>query len=45
MKYLLDTDHISLLEHRRGPLYAAMVVRLNLHAADGIGVGVVSFQE
>lgn len=45
MKYLLDTDHISLLEHRRGPLYAALVVQLNLHAADGIGVCVVSFRE
>ena len=45
MKYLLDTDHISLLEHRRGPQYAALVVRLNLHAADGIGVCVVSFHE
>lgn len=45
MKYLLDTDHISLLEHRRGSQYAALVVRLNLHAADGIGVCVVSFQE
>jgi tRNA(fMet)-specific endonuclease VapC len=45
MKYLLDTDHISLLEHRRGPQYAALVVRLNLHAADGVGVCVVSFQE
>jgi tRNA(fMet)-specific endonuclease VapC len=45
MKYLLDTDHISLLEHRRGPQYAALVARLNLHAVDGIGVCVVSFQE
>ena len=45
MKYLLDTDHISLLEHRRGTEYAAFSVRLNLHAADGIGVCVVSFQE
>jgi tRNA(fMet)-specific endonuclease VapC len=45
MKYLLDTDHISLLEHRRGPQYAAFSVRLNLHAADGIWVCVVSFQE
>lgn len=45
MKYLLDTDHLSLLEHRQGPLYAALVVRLNLHAADGIVACVVSFRE
>jgi tRNA(fMet)-specific endonuclease VapC len=45
MKYLLDTDHISLLEHRSGPAYAAFALRLNLHATDGIVVSVVSFQE
>ena len=45
MMYLLDTDHITLLEHRSGPAYAAFALRLNLHATDGIAVSVVSFHE
>jgi tRNA(fMet)-specific endonuclease VapC len=45
MKYLLDTDHASILQWQAGADYAALVAHLNLHAADGVGVSVVSFQE
>lgn len=45
MSFLLDTDHISLLEHRGGANYAAFALRLNLHAAEGICVSVISFEE
>ena len=36
MTYLLDTDHITLLEHRSGPAYAAFALQLNLHPADEV---------
>lgn len=43
--YLLDTDHISLLEHKNGADYAVFVTQLNLHSEEGIVVSVVSFHE
>lgn len=45
MKYLLDTDHASILHWPGGTEYAVLVAHLNLHAADGTGVSVVSFHE
>jgi tRNA(fMet)-specific endonuclease VapC len=45
VKYLLDSDHLSLLEHTTGSEYAQLVLNLNLHHAEGIGVSVSSFQE
>ncbi len=45
MKYLLDSDHITLLGHPTGSQYAQLVLNLNMHLADGIAVSVVSFQE
>ena len=43
--YVLDTDHISLLEYRSGAAYAAFVLQLNLHSGDGITVSAISFHE
>ena len=34
MKYLLDTDHISILQLRSGPEYAALAARVAQHTAD-----------
>jgi tRNA(fMet)-specific endonuclease VapC len=45
IKYLLDTDHASILQLPGGTDYAVLVARLNVHAADGVGVSVVSFHE
>ena len=42
IKYLLDTDHASILQRPGGADYAMLVARLNLHAADGVGVSVAS---
>jgi tRNA(fMet)-specific endonuclease VapC len=45
MKYLLDSDHASILEWRTGAEYAVLVAQINTHADEGIGVSVVSFHE
>ena len=45
MKYVLDTDHISLLEYRTGSAYAAFVLQLNIHSGDEITVSAISFHE
>jgi tRNA(fMet)-specific endonuclease VapC len=45
MTYLLDTDHVSILERRAGSDYAALVANLNLHPDTDVGVSVVSFHE
>lgn len=45
MKYLLDTDHISFLQRRSGPEYAALSVRIAQHAPADFGLPVVSFHE
>ncbi len=45
MRYLLDTDHASILERPGGADYPPLVANLNLHVADGVGVSVVSLHE
>lgn len=45
MKYLLDTDHISFLQRRSGAEYAALAVRINLHAPEDFTFSIVSFHE
>lgn len=45
MTHLLDTDHISLLERRQGPDYAALVVHLNLHPDGSVGLPVAALHE
>ena len=45
MKYILDTDHASILERKIGPDYAVLTMNLNLHDPDDVGVSVVTFQE
>jgi tRNA(fMet)-specific endonuclease VapC len=45
VKYLLDTDHISFLQRRSGPEYAAMAARLALHPPADFAFSVVSFHE
>lgn len=45
MKYLLDTDHVSILQQQSGPAYSALSVRIaQQHPAD-LALSVVSFHE
>lgn len=45
MKYVLDTDHVSILERKAGADYAVLVVNLNNHIGDGIGISAPTFHE
>jgi tRNA(fMet)-specific endonuclease VapC len=43
--YLLDTDHISFLQRRSGPEYAALAARMAHHAPADFAFPIVSFHE
>ena len=45
MKYLLDTDHISILQERSGPEYAALTSRIAQHSPADFALSIVSFHE
>ena len=45
MNYLLDTDHISFLQRRKGAEYAALVARMGRHPPSDFAVSVISFHE
>jgi tRNA(fMet)-specific endonuclease VapC len=45
MKYLLDTDHVSVLQQQAGPDYAALAARIAQHPPADLGLSVVSFHE
>ncbi|HEY7152784.1 MAG TPA: hypothetical protein VH575_02395 [Gemmataceae bacterium] len=45
MKYLLDTDHISFLQKRRGAEYATLSARMAQHATVDFAFSIVSFHE
>ncbi len=45
MKFLLDTDHISILQKQTGPEYAALLARLALVPRADLAFCIVSFHE
>lgn len=45
MKYLLDTDHLSFLQRRSGPEFAAIAARMNRYTVADFASSVVSFHE
>ncbi|HEV3383557.1 MAG TPA: type II toxin-antitoxin system VapC family toxin [Gemmata sp.] len=45
MKYLLDTDHLSILQRRGGTDYAVLILNLSHHPDSDIVVSVVNFHE
>jgi tRNA(fMet)-specific endonuclease VapC len=45
VKYLLDTDHISFLQRRSGPEYAALAARMAQHSPVDFAFPVISFHE
>ena len=45
MKYVLDTDHISLIQRKQNPEYRAIQAKFARHARDEIYPSVVSFHE
>lgn len=45
MIYLLDTDHLSILQHHGSAEYAVVLANVGRHADSDIGVSVVSLHE
>lgn len=45
MKFLLDTDHLSILQKQSGPEYAALSARMALHPLADFALCIVSFHE
>lgn len=45
MRYLLDTDHISILQRRSGPEFAVLSARISRQPRADLGFSIVSFHE
>ena len=45
MKYLLDTDHISILQRQTSPEYAKLMARMGQHQPGDFAFSVISFHE
>jgi tRNA(fMet)-specific endonuclease VapC len=45
VKYLLDTDHISILQRRSGPEFAVLSARISQESRVDLGFSIVSFHE
>jgi tRNA(fMet)-specific endonuclease VapC len=45
MKYLLDTDHISLLQRRSGTVHATLLLRISQNPLTDFALSMVSFHE
>ena len=45
MRYLLDTDHLSIMQRQSGPEYAVLSARIAQHPASELALSVISFHE
>ena len=45
MKYLFDTDHISVLQLQAGPAYVTLRTRMALHPQSDLALSIVSLHE
>ncbi len=45
MKYLLDTDHLSILQRQTGPAYAALLAHIAPHPLTDFACSIISFHE
>lgn len=43
--YILDTDHLSILQRRSEPEFSALSSRLSQHSPDLVFITIISFQE
>ena len=43
MKYLLDTDHISILQRRSGPEFAILWARVSRESRSDLGFSIAGF--
>jgi len=45
VKYLLDTDHISLVQRQSGPEYRVLAARIAQHSPADLAFSIISFHE
>jgi tRNA(fMet)-specific endonuclease VapC len=45
VKYLLDTDHISILQRQAGAEYATLLMRIAPHPPTDLACSIISFHE
>ena len=45
MKFLLDTDHVTIIQEGSGVEHSNLVGRISLHADSGVAFSIVSFHE
>jgi tRNA(fMet)-specific endonuclease VapC len=45
VKFLMDTDHISILQRQSGPEYAALTARIAQHSPADLAFSIISFHE
>jgi tRNA(fMet)-specific endonuclease VapC len=45
MKYLQQTDHISLLQRRSGDAYSTLLLRISRYPVSDFGLSIISFHE
>jgi tRNA(fMet)-specific endonuclease VapC len=45
VKYLLDTDHLSVLQQQSGPDYLALSARIAAHPRSDLALSIISFHE
>ncbi len=45
MKFLLDTDHVSILQHKTGVGYGTLAGRMSQHSIADFALSIVSFHE
>ena len=45
MKFLFDTDHVSILQSQHRPEYDAIIAQMAKHPAKDLGFSLISFHE
>ena len=45
MTYLLDTDHLSIVQRQSGPEYARLMARIAQHPLADLAFSIISFHE
>jgi tRNA(fMet)-specific endonuclease VapC len=45
VKYLLDTDHVSILQRQAGSQYATLLLRITQHPPTNLACSIISFHE
>jgi tRNA(fMet)-specific endonuclease VapC len=45
VRYLLDTDHLSILQRQSSPAYSTLIAKIDRHPSSDIAASIISFHE